>query len=62
MRAREQHLDERGLPAPLGPSSPKVAPGFTRSDIPSTARTSFPDQRLRKILIKLSVSMAKDIR
>src|SRR5579864_6980355 len=47
------------LPAPLGPSSPNVAPRSTRTEMPSTARTSLPDQRLRKILVRPSVSIAR---
>src|SRR6185503_9824370 len=59
--AESSSLTKVVLPAPLGPSSPKVEPRSTRSEIPSTARTSFPDQRLRKILTRPSASMAQDI-
>ena len=46
------------FPAPFGPNSPNVDPGLTRSDTPSTAVSSRPDQRLRKTLVNPSVSIA----
>src|SRR5580692_7586748 len=46
------------LPAPFGPSSPKVDPTGTRSEISSTARSSRLENAPRKTLVKPSVSIA----
>ena len=46
------------LPAPLGPNRPKVVPRSTESETPLTAVNSFFRQRVRNILVRLSVSIA----
>src|SRR5437764_735901 len=49
------------LPAPFGPSKPKVVPRSTRSDKFWTARNSCLLQRRRNVFESPSVSMAKSV-
>src|SRR6266851_7484632 len=49
------------LPAPFGPSNPKVVPRSTRRETSCTARNSCLLHRLRNVFDKPSVSMARSI-
>src|SRR4051812_31050372 len=46
------------FPAPFGPNKPNVVPRCTRSETPSSARTSLPLQRWRNTFDNASVSIA----
>ena len=58
MGAGQQHFYECRLAGAVGAEQAEVVPRSTRKEIPSTARTSLPVQRLRYVFARSMVSMA----